>query len=100
MNDIRKAILRLSYLLQRTGVTTVFTSEIQEGAHKYGKYGVEEYVADGVIVLHYMGIGTQSNRTMHIRKMRGTKHSEDLHPITITKNGIEIHKLEEVYEKT
>ncbi|HLC37045.1 MAG TPA: ATPase domain-containing protein [archaeon] len=100
VNDIRKAILRLSYLLQRTGVTTVFTSEIQEGAHKYGKYGVEEYVADGVIVLHYMGIGTQSNRTMHIRKMRGTKHSEDLHPITITKNGIEIHKLEEVYEKT
>ncbi len=99
VNDIRKAILKLSYLLMRTGVTSILTSEIQEGAKGFGKYGVEEYVVDGVIVLHYMGIGTQSNRTLHIRKMRATKHSEDLHPIEITDKGIVVHKIEEEYEE-
>jgi KaiC/GvpD/RAD55 family RecA-like ATPase len=99
-NEIRKAILKLSFMLQRVGVTTILTSEVQEGTNKFGKYGVEEYVADGVIVLHYMGIGSQSNRTMHIRKMRATHHSEDLHPIKITTKGLEIHKIEEEYEKT
>ncbi len=97
-NEIRKAILKLSYLLMRIGVTSIMTSEIPEGSGKFGKYGVEEYVVDGVIVMHYMGIGTQSNRTLHIRKMRATKHSEDLHPIEITTKGIIIHKIEEEYE--
>jgi len=96
-NDIRKAILKLSYLLMRIGVTSILTSEVQEGANKFGKYGVEEYVVDGVIVMHYMGIGTQSNRTMHIRKLRATKHSEDLHPIEIGDKGVIVHKIEDEY---
>jgi len=99
-SDVRKAILKMSYMLMRTGVTSILTSEVQEGANKFGKYGVEEYVVDGVIVLHYMGIGTQSNRTLHIRKMRATKHSEDLHPIEISKKGIEVHRIEEEYEES
>ena len=96
-NEIRKAVLKLSYLLARTGVTSVMTSEIDETSNRFGKFGVEEYVVDGVILLHYMGVGTQANRTLHIRKMRATQHSEDLHPIKITPNGIEIHKLEDAY---
>lgn len=95
--DVRKAVLKIVYLLSRAGVTTVFTTEINEDSKQLGKYGVEEYVADGVIVLHYMGVGTQSNRTLHIRKMRATKHSEDLHPLQITDTGINVHKVEEDY---
>ncbi|NMA44688.1 MAG: AAA family ATPase [Candidatus Diapherotrites archaeon] len=94
-HDIRKAILKLVYLLSRAGVTTVMTTEINEDSKQFGKYGVEEFVADGVIILHYMGLGTQSNRTLHIRKMRATKHSEDLHPLQITENGIVIKKIED-----
>ncbi len=96
-HEVRKAVLKIVYLLSRAGVTTVFTTEINEDSKQLGKYGVEEFVADGVIVLHYMGIGTQSNRTLHIRKMRATKHSEDLHPIQITESGMKIHKVEEDY---
>jgi KaiC/GvpD/RAD55 family RecA-like ATPase len=97
-NDARKAILKLTYLLSQTGATTVLTSEMNEGGNKYGKYGVEEYVADGVVVLHYMGMGTHSNRTLHIRKMRATKHSEDLHPLKITASGLSVQKIDEAYE--
>jgi KaiC/GvpD/RAD55 family RecA-like ATPase len=98
-NEVRKAILKLSYMLSRTGVTSILTSEIEEGSNQFGRYGVEEYVVDGVILMHYMGVGTQSNRTMHIRKMRATKHSEDLHPMEITSKGIVIHKIEDEYKE-
>jgi circadian clock protein KaiC len=97
-NDIRKAVLKLSYMLSRIGITSVLISEIDEASGKFGKYGVEEYVVDGVIVLHYMGAGMQSNRTLHIRKMRATKHSEDLHPVKIGENGFQVHKMQEAYE--
>jgi len=96
-NEIRKAILKLSYMLMRSGATVIMTSEIREGENRFGKYDVEEYVVDGVIVLHYMGVGTHSNRTLHIRKMRATKHSEDLHPVEISNKGMTIKKIEDEY---
>ena len=86
-------------MLMRSGVTSIMTSEVSEGDNKYGKYGVEEYVVDGVIVMHYMGVGTQSNRTLHIRKMRATNHSEDLHPIGIGKKGIDVRRIEDEYKE-
>jgi len=98
-NEIRKAVLKLAYLLTRTGVTSLMTSEIDEATNKFGKYGVEEYVVDGVIVLHYMGVGTQANRTLHIRKMRATSQSEDLHPMRITKDGVSIHSIDDDYKE-
>jgi len=97
--ETRHAIMKLNYLLQRTGVTTILISELNEATKQFGKYGVEEYLADGVITLHYLGVGTQSNRTMHIRKMRSTKHSEDLHPMKISDKGITVHKIEDEYKK-
>ena len=96
-HEVRKAVLKMVYLLARAGVTTIFTTEINEETKQLSKYGVEEFVADGDVVLHYMGIGTQSNRTLHIRKMRATKHNEDLHPLEITDNGIRVLKVEDDY---
>jgi KaiC/GvpD/RAD55 family RecA-like ATPase len=97
--EIRKAILKMSYMLMRIGVTSLLTTEADEGANRYGKFGVEEYVADGVLVMHYMGVGMRSNRTLHIRKMRATKHSEDLHPLEIGPSGIIVHKIEEEFNE-
>ncbi len=91
-NDVREAILKLSYILTRMGATSMMTSEIRENKGQFGKYGVEEYVVDAVIVLSYQGLGAQSNRTLHIRKMRATKHSEEVHPIEISSGGIKIKK--------
>lgn len=102
-DDIRKTILKINYMIKRTNTTAVVTSEIPEqsfgaGPMAFSKYGIEEYVSDGVIVLHYLGIGTESNRSIFIRKMRGTKHSEDILPMEITKKGIAVKKPEEAYK--
>ncbi len=97
-NEVRKAILKISFMLERTGVTSLLVSEIEEGSNQFSKYGVEEFVADGVVVLHYLGVGTQSNRTLHIRKLRATKHSEELHPLQITPQGMKILGTGEIYK--
>lgn len=94
-NDVRNAILRVAYVLNRLKTTSILISEVGEGENKFGKYGVEEFVVDAVIVLHYMGVGAQSNRTLHIRKMRSTNHSEYLHPLKISEKGITIHDVDE-----
>ncbi len=97
-NEVRKAILKVSYMLERTGVTSLLVSEMEEGNNKFSNYGVEEFVVDGVFVMHYLGLGSQSNRTLHIRKLRATHHSEELHPIHITPSGIEIQASSDIYK--
>ena len=101
--EVRKTILKINTLLSTAKVSAVITSEIPEqafgsGPMQFSKYGVEEYVADGVIILHYLGIGAESNRSLFVRKMRGTKHVEDILPMEITKKGLVVKKPEEIYK--
>ncbi len=99
VNDVRKAILKMSYMLERTGVTTLMVSEVKENdAGTFSRFGVEEFVVDGVFMLHYLGMGGQSNRTMHIRKLRATHHSENLHPIEITPQGMRVLSRESSFQ--
>jgi len=102
-DDVRKTILKINNLITPSNVSALIISEVPEqafgsGPMQFSKYGVEEYVADGVIVLHYLGIGAESNRSLFVRKMRGTKHVEDILPMEITKKGLVVKKPEEVYK--
>ncbi len=84
--EIRNAVLKVSYVLRKTGLTAIITSEIEEGSKRFSKFGVEEFVADGVIVLAFPGSMGPAPRTLHIRKMRGTDHSPHIHPVEIIRN--------------
>jgi KaiC/GvpD/RAD55 family RecA-like ATPase len=101
-SEIRRAILKIAYITGRAGVTTLLTTEIEEQninhsqTLKFSKYDIEEYVADGVILLNFIGTGKDMLRTAMVRKMRGTKHTMEVHPVDITGEGIAIKKLSEV----
>ena len=94
--EIREAILEMVYVFSRLGLTAIIITELDPSTNKYSKYGVEEYVADGVFVLKYLDTGIQGiNRTMLIRKMRATKHSSEIHPMEINDFGISIKKIDD-----
>lgn len=102
-SEIRKTVLKISYMLMKSNVTTLITSEVPEISQtanhvSFSKYGIEEYIADGVIIMHYIGLGTETNRTMFIRKMRGTKHGEDVLPMEFSPKGIIVKSPEEAYK--
>lgn len=105
VNEIRKTILKMAYVVSRAGLTAVITSEVPEmslgsgQALRFSKFDVEEYVADGVILLNFLGFGGESNtRTIYVRKMRGTKHSTEVHPMEISDKGIVVKKIEDVFK--
>jgi circadian clock protein KaiC len=50
--------------------TTLVTSEIPTGTAQLSRFGVEEFLATGVLVLGLRSVGGRFARTMWIRKMR------------------------------
>ncbi len=74
--DVRRTILGINYKLQSMGLTSVLISDIIDG--KLSKHGVEEFMVDGVITLHFNVAGPDAGRTLIIKKMRSTKHNEHI----------------------
>lgn len=52
--------------------TTLITSGIPSGTTRLSRYGVEEFVVSGIIVLGVSSLQGRRVRTIYIRKMRGT----------------------------
>ncbi len=103
--DIRKTILKMAYVISRSGMTSLMITEVGEqqiGSGQtmtFSKYEVEEYVADGVLLLNFLGVGSGATRTVYIRKMRGTEHSLEIHPMEIQSGkGIVVKKIEDVFK--
>jgi KaiC/GvpD/RAD55 family RecA-like ATPase len=89
--DVRRSLTYLVRELKRMGVTTLITSEIEEGTNKVCKFGVEEFIVDGVIVLKCgEDVIGDKPRSLYIKKMRRTKHDLNYHPFEITDRGIRI----------
>lgn len=66
--------------------TTVITSGILSGSSALSRYGVEEFVAEGVIVLSTDKRNGQRVRTLFIRKMRSTATDLNDHTFEILPN--------------
>lgn len=88
-NVVRAELFRISVALKHLGVTAILTAE---RIHEYGeiaRYGVEEFVADNVIILRNVLEAEKRRRTVEILKFRGTMHQKGEYPFTIIpKDGI------------
>ncbi len=89
-SEFRKILFRLSSLLLEIGVTSLLTTESAE-PFLISRYGIEEFVTRGVIVLSLEEEGTDLKRFLRVRKMRGTSHSLRNIPFEIAKNGIVLY---------
>ncbi len=88
----RKTIYKLVQSLKETDCTAIVTSEMGANTGDFSTYGVEEFVVDGVIILHYLGVGEEAFRNVEIRKMRRTSHKTGTFPFRITDKGIVISR--------
>ncbi len=85
---IRDFILKLGKSLSDIECTTFLVSEIGPQADRYSLYGVEENIADGVILLGNSQRQGDLLRTLQIIKIRGATHSRAQYVIEITPLGI------------
>ncbi len=92
---VRREMLRLSNALRSMGVTSVLTNERSEQAGEIGRFGVEEYVCDNVLIMRYTLDEESRRRTLEVLKMRGVDHLTGEFPFTILPDvGIVILTLE------
>jgi len=85
---IRAELRRLFRWLKEKGVTALITSERGEG--RLTRYGLEEYVADCVILLDNRVQNQISTRRMRIVKYRGTSHGTNEYPFLIDEKGFSV----------
>lgn len=85
---IRDFVYNLSKSLTNQGATSILISEIGKGMTEYSVYGVEEAVADGIIMLGDIERRGDLIRTLQIIKMRGTSHSRSRYAMELTPNGL------------
>jgi circadian clock protein KaiC len=85
---LRAELRRLFRWLKTRGVTAIITGE--RGDHMITKYGLEEYVADCVILLDHRIHEQVSTRRLKILKYRGSRHGTNEYPFMIIDNGFSI----------
>ena len=85
---IRAELRRLFRWLKGKGVTAVITCERGNGT--LTRYGLEEYVADCVILLDNRVENQISTRRMRIIKYRGTSHGTNEYPFFIDERGFSV----------
>src|SRR5215472_9210688 len=89
LNTLREIFLEVGLLLKDVGATTLMTTEVVEGSGLISRYGIEEFLATGVIVLSLVKQSTPL-RKMFVRKMRGTSHSMNDFAFSIGRDGVAI----------
>lgn len=81
---VRHEIFRVAAALRKMGVTAVFTAERESEEAGTSRYGVEEFVADNVVILRNRLDDEKRRRTVEILKFRGAVHQKGEFPFTVT----------------
>jgi len=85
---LRAELRRLFRWLKDKGVTAIITGE--RGENSLTRYGLEEYVADCVILLDHRIVDQISTRRLRIVKYRGSAHGTNEYPFLIDEEGLSV----------
>lgn len=93
--ELRQKIRELVEIIRQKNITALITTELPE--HRSGKaisrFDIEDFLADGIVLLYYFREGAKRFRGLEVRKMRGTNHSQDIHLYKITsEQGLQVFK--------
>src|SRR5688572_20949125 len=80
---VRRELFRIAWALKHMGVTAVLTAERVNDYGPVARFGVEEFIADNVMVLRNVLEAENRRRTIEILKFRGTDHAKGEYPFTI-----------------
>ena len=80
---IRRILLQIAMTMRQMGVTAVMTAERTQEYGDIARFGVEEFVADNVIILRNVLEEEKRRRTIEILKFRGAPHQKGEFPFTI-----------------
>ena len=80
---VRRELFRIAWALKAAGMTAILTAERTDEYGPVARFGVEEFIADNVVVLRNGLEDENRRRTIEIIKFRGTDHQKGEVPFTI-----------------
>ena len=80
---VRRELFRIASALKGMDVTAVLTAERTNDYGPVARFGVEEFIADNVMILRNALEDESRRRTIEILKFRGTDHQKGEFPFTI-----------------
>jgi circadian clock protein KaiC len=77
---------------KKSGATSFLITEVEQDANKYSKSGIEEFLADAVIVFYNLRNKSVRSNAIEILKVRGTMHQKKIVPFKMMSDkGIVIY---------
>lgn len=96
---VREHVYSITTLFKNAGCTALLHTDPPAGSGLISRFGVEESIMDGVIVLRLTRERGQRRRTVEVYKMRGVNHASGENPMKITSRGTFVFpRMEEVPE--
>jgi len=89
--NYRVYLQQLFSFFEETGATSFLITETDPIPTRYSESGIEEFLADGIIVLYNVQKEDARKNAIEILKMRYGKHQKKVVLMEITSNGIKIH---------
>ncbi|MDP3543765.1 MAG: ATPase domain-containing protein [Elusimicrobiota bacterium] len=95
---VRDKVFHIAALIQNAGAVGFLSTDVPYGADRISRFGVEETVVDGVIILSSLEEGLERQRYIEVYKLRNTAHLKGRHTMTIGKGGITVFPRYAVFE--
>jgi len=88
--NYRVYLQQLFSFFEETGATSFLITETEPVPTRYSESGIEEFLADGIIVLYNIHKNDKRINAIEILKMRYSKHKKNTVLMNITDKGIEV----------
>lgn len=86
----REKVFQLASVIQNAQAVGFFATDIPYGTKALSRFGVEETVVDGVILLSATEEALERERYLEVYKLRNTAHLKGRHSMTIGPGGLTI----------
>ena len=93
----RAYIEQLFRFFERIEANAFLITETKQVPTIFSQTGVEEFLADGVVVIYNIKRGNVRERAIEMLKLRGARHEEKIVAMEITENGIVVYPNQQVF---
>ena len=96
-DSYRIYIEQLFRFFEKIKATSFLITETEQIPKIFSRSGVEEFLADGVIVLYNIKRGNVRENAIEVLKLRGAKHQKKIVAMQITDDGVVVYPDQEVF---
>jgi len=95
----RQYLRHLFESLESFNSSNIVLGETEQDPGVYSRSGIEEFLADGVVVLYNIKIHNVRQKALEILKLRSSNHEKRIVPYKITSHGIDVFINEELFRE-